>query len=55
MHDLGVPVRAVSGLLTASPLASREAAEATGLDVLSPAELIAGGALDLLSGATVPA
>jgi hypothetical protein len=55
MHDLGVPVRAVSGLLTASPLASREAAEATGLDVLSPAELITGGALDLLNRATVPA
>ncbi len=55
MADLGTPVRAVSGLLTASPLASREAAAATGLPVLSPAELIAGGALELLSGAAVPA
>ena len=54
MADLGAPVRAVSGLLTASPLASREAA-AIGLPVLSPAELIAGGALDLLSGAVVAA
>lgn len=48
MGELGVPVRVVSGLVTASPLASREAAAATGLAVLSPAELIAGGALDLL-------
>ncbi|WP_297654976.1 DUF1611 domain-containing protein [Pseudonocardia sp.] len=55
MADLGAPVRAVSGLLTASPLASREAAAATGLPVLSPEELIAGGALELLSGAAVPA
>jgi hypothetical protein len=55
MHSLGVPVRIISGLLTASPLASREAAEATGIPVLSPAELVNGGALDLLSGATVPA
>jgi hypothetical protein len=55
MAELGAPVRAVSGLLTASPLASREAAAATGLPVLSPAELIAGGGLDLLSGAVVTA
>ena len=55
MADLGAPVRVVSGLVTASPLASREAAAATGLEVLSPAELIAGGALELLSGAAVPA
>jgi hypothetical protein len=55
MADLGAPVRAVSGLVTASPLASREAAAATGLPVLSPEELIAGGALELLSGAAVPA
>jgi hypothetical protein len=55
MADLGAPVQVVSGLLTASPLASREAAAATGLPVLSPEELIAGGALELLSGAAVPA
>ena len=48
MRGVGVPVRVVSGLVTASPLAAREAAAATGLAVLSPAELIAGGALDLL-------
>ena len=53
MRGLGVPVRVVSGLVTASPLASREAAAATGVAVLSPAELIAGEALDLLSGAAV--
>lgn len=50
LHDLGVPVKAVSGLLTASPLASREAAGATGFDVVSPAEFITGAALDLLTG-----
>jgi hypothetical protein len=55
MRDLGVPVRVVSGLVTASPLASREAAAATGLAVSSPAELIAGGALDLLGGVAVAA
>jgi hypothetical protein len=52
LSDLGVPVRAVSGLITASPLAAREAAAATGLQVLSPAELSAGAALDLLTTAT---
>jgi hypothetical protein len=55
MARLRAPVRVVSGLLTASPLASREAAAATGLPVLSPAELISGGALELLSDAAVPA
>ncbi len=34
-----LPVLALSGLVTASPLATREAAEATGLPVLSPDEL----------------
>ncbi|WP_346279081.1 DUF1611 domain-containing protein [Pseudonocardia sp.] len=51
LSDLGVPVGAVSGVVTASPLAAREAAAATGLEVLSPAELSAGAALDLLSAA----
>jgi hypothetical protein len=55
MADLGAPVLAVSGLLTASPLASREAAAATGLPVWSPEELISGRALELLSGAVVRA
>jgi hypothetical protein len=55
MDELGVPLRVVSGLVTASPLASREAAAATGMAVSSPADLIAGGALDLLGGAAVAA
>lgn len=53
MAEVGVAVRVVSGLVSASPLAAREAAAATGLAVLSPAELIAGGALDLLGGHAV--
>jgi hypothetical protein len=48
LAELAVPVRAVTGLVTASPLASREAAEATGRPVLSPAELAQGAAVDLL-------
>jgi hypothetical protein len=48
LAELAVPVRAVTGLVTASPLASREAAEATGLPVLSPAELAQGAAVELL-------
>jgi hypothetical protein len=51
LAGLGVQVRAVSGLVTASPLASREAAVATGLPVVTPAELASGVALDLLPGA----
>lgn len=49
LADLGVPVRAVSGLVTASPLATREVAAATGLQVLSPAELANGAAVELLA------
>jgi hypothetical protein len=52
LAELGVRVRAISGLVTASPLASREAAAATGLPVLTPAELASGVALDLLPGAS---
>jgi hypothetical protein len=48
LTDLGVPLAAVSGLVTASPLASREAALATGLPVFTPHQLIDGAALDLL-------
>jgi hypothetical protein len=47
---LNVPVRVVSGLVTASPLATREAAVATGLPVLSPLELAQGAAVALLTG-----
>ncbi|MCD9194328.1 DUF1611 domain-containing protein [Streptomyces albireticuli] len=46
----GVRVLAVSGLVTAGPLAAREAAAATGLPVLSPARLADGAAVDLLAG-----
>jgi hypothetical protein len=49
LAGLGVPVRAVSGVVTASPLAIREAVAATGLPVLAPKELAAGGALELLA------
>ncbi|MEU6654799.1 DUF1611 domain-containing protein [Streptomyces sp. NPDC046900] len=45
---LDVPIRAVSGRVTASPLASREAAATTGIPVLSPAQLAGGAAVDLL-------
>jgi hypothetical protein len=41
---LDVRVRAISGLVTASPLAVRETAAATGLTVISPTELAAGAA-----------
>jgi len=51
LGELGVSVRVVSGLVTASPLASREAAEATGLPVLSPADLARGAAVGLLADA----
>ena len=51
LGQLGVPVRAITGLVTASPLASREAAIATGLPVLGPAELANGAAIDLLADA----
>ncbi|HEY4006989.1 MAG TPA: DUF1611 domain-containing protein [Pseudonocardia sp.] len=49
LDKFGVSVSAVSGLVTASPLATREAAETTGLPVLTPAELAGGGAVDLLA------
>jgi hypothetical protein len=47
---LGVSVRLVSGVVTASPLAVREAVAATGLPVLTPGELAGGAAMDLLVG-----
>jgi hypothetical protein len=47
-----LPLRAISGLITASPLASREATEMTGLPVLSPTALSDGGAMDLLAPET---
>lgn len=49
LRQWGLPLRALSGLVSASPLAAREAAETTGLPVLTPTELAAGAAMDLLS------
>jgi hypothetical protein len=48
LNDHGLPVRALSGMLSRSPLAAREALRATGLPVRTVAELAAGDALDLL-------
>ena len=48
LRGIGLPPKAVSGLLTRSPLASREAHQVTGVPVLSPAELAGGAAVDLL-------
>jgi len=48
LQDLLLPVRAISGLVTRSPLAVGETTAATGLPVLSPADLVAGCARDLL-------
>ena len=47
----GVRVSALSGLVSASPLAAREAADATGLRVVTPDELAGGAALGLLRSA----
>jgi hypothetical protein len=48
LASAGVTASALSGLVSASPLAAREATAATGLPVVSPEELAAGAALDLL-------
>jgi hypothetical protein len=48
LRELDLPVRAISGLVSRSPLAVREARAATGLPVLTAAEIAAGGALSLL-------
>lgn len=49
LRQWSLPLRAVSGLVSASPLAAREAAAATGLPVLTPARLAEGAAMDLLT------
>jgi hypothetical protein len=49
LHKLGVTCRSISGLVTASPLASREVSAATGLPVLTPGDLAGGAAVDLLA------
>ena len=48
LRGLDLPVRAISGMVSRSPLAAREAQAATGLPVWTFAELEAGGALKLL-------
>jgi hypothetical protein len=45
----GQPLRAISGVITASPLAAREASDITGLPVLSPTALAEGAAVELLT------
>ena len=49
----GLPLRAISGLITASPLAVREAAAVTGLPVISPAALAEERIRELLAHAAV--
>jgi hypothetical protein len=48
LASAGVRASALSGLVSASPLAAREAAEATGLPVVTPDALAAGAVLDIL-------
>ena len=48
LASAGIEPAAVSGVVSGSPLAAREAEAATGLPVLSPWELAAGGAMDVL-------
>jgi len=47
LRAMGAPVRAVSGLVTRSPLATRETTAVTGLPVLSPGDLADGAAVRL--------
>jgi hypothetical protein len=48
LHEYRLPLRAVSGILTRAPLAIREAEGATGVPCLSPAQIEAGAAFELL-------
>jgi hypothetical protein len=48
LSEVGVTIRTISGLVTASPLATRETAAATGLQVLTPSELVGGASVGLL-------
>lgn len=48
LGELGIDVRAISGRVTASPLASRETSAATGLDVLTPSVIEEGAAVEIL-------
>ncbi|HEY6797868.1 MAG TPA: hypothetical protein VI248_24595 [Kineosporiaceae bacterium] len=49
LASAGVSVSALSGLLSASPLAAQEAGQATSLRVLTPEELASGAALTLVA------
>lgn len=49
LRSEGHHLRAISGVITASPLAAREASAITGLPVLSPAVLVEGAAVELLT------
>ncbi|MCG8346690.1 MAG: hypothetical protein MI924_02780 [Chloroflexales bacterium] len=48
LYEYGLPLRALAGLLTMSPLATREAEEATGLPCLNIERMLAGETLALL-------
>ena len=48
LREYGLPLRAVSGLVTKSPLMMHEVEAATGLPCLSPERIAEGGALELL-------
>lgn len=54
LQELGLPLRATSGLIARSPLAVREAEEATGVPCLSTARLLEGDALRLLGHPVAP-
>jgi hypothetical protein len=53
LRALDLRVRAISGLVSRSPLAAREAETATGLPVISPWSLAEGAVLELLAGEPV--
>ncbi len=55
LHALRMPVRATCGMVTQSPLATREAEEATGLPCLSIERILSGEALALLGLVGAPA
>lgn len=48
LRDYGLPLRATSGMITRSPLATREAVEVTGVPCLGIEELVGGAALERL-------
>jgi hypothetical protein len=54
LRGYGIEPAALSGLVTASPLARREAELASGVPVFSPTELAEGAALELLSDRRSP-